>query len=120
MTKNKKSLLNNLQASMDAIVNGEPSAAFAPVFEEKKVARKSERESLFEPLSDLLEERASIKEEDDHKELIKKMKRYALDCLIRREHGTQELLRKMLKKEFDQNLSENILEEITHGCSCRL
>ena len=40
-------------------------------------------------------------------------RQYALDCLSRREYGSQELLRKMLLKEHEQDISEQVLKELT-------
>ena len=39
-------------------------------------------------------------------------RQYALDCLSRREYGSQELLRKMLLKDHDQDVSEQVLSEL--------
>lgn len=40
-------------------------------------------------------------------------RQYALDCLSRREYGTQELLTKMLAKDHEQTVSEQVLKELT-------
>ena len=39
-------------------------------------------------------------------------RQYALDCLSRREYGSQELLRKMLLKDHEQDVSEQVLSEL--------
>ena len=42
-----------------------------------------------------------------------KARNYALDCLSRREYGTQELLAKMQLKDHEQDISEQVLKELT-------
>jgi len=94
---NKEKTLSSLKAAIASIQASSPSVLSVNAETEKQTVVK-------EKLSDLL------KSQEDSPE--KKAKKYALDCLIRREHGSVELLRKMKAKGYEEEVCETVLQDL--------
>lgn len=118
---NKKEQLEQLRASMQAI-NADANLTLSIQDEgetyQRKRRRSAIRDEIKEELSDFdssAKKKSKSKLSFTTQELTPEelARQYALDCLSRREYGTQELLNKMLGKGHEQDISEQVLNDLT-------
>jgi regulatory protein len=107
---NKKEQLEQLRASMQAI-NGLKSTAYS-LADEDETYQRTRRRTAIKQESKKSKSGSALhfsKKEQAPEEIARQ---YALDCLSRREYGTQELLNKMLAKGHESNVSEQVLKDL--------
>jgi len=113
---NKKKQLDELRASMQAIA-GMNAIEQLVINDDQGLERTRRRSEIKDEIKD---ENDSIKKSKSKLSFTTQelppeelARQYALDCLSRREYGTQELLNKMLGKDHEHSLSTQVLKELT-------
>jgi len=113
---NKKKQLDELRASMQAIA-GMNAIEQLVINDDQGLERTRRRSEIKDEIKD---ENDSIKKSKSKLSFTTQelppeelARQYALDCLSRREYGTQELLNKMLGKDHEHSISTQVLKELT-------
>ena len=115
MQMNKKKQIDELRSSLQAITG--MNAVERLVIKDDQGFERTRRRS---EIKDEIVAETSVKKKSKSKLSFSTQelppeelaRQYALDCLSRREYGSQELLRKMLMKDHEQGISEQVLSEL--------